>query len=61
MKTDIKELSSNDEGRKHINYFNTNADRMHYHQGRAESLLIGSSKVEVVAYTWLESDLKAVE
>lgn len=46
MKTDIKELSSKDVGWKHINYFNTNADRMHYHQYRAENLPIGSGKVE---------------
>jgi hypothetical protein len=46
MKGDLKELSSKDEGWKHINYFNTNADRMHYHQYREENLPIGSGKVE---------------
>ncbi|MBT8406475.1 MAG: UPF0236 family protein [Deltaproteobacteria bacterium] len=46
MKGDLKELSSKDEGWKHINYFSTNTDRMHYHQYREENLPIGSGKVE---------------
>jgi hypothetical protein len=46
MKGELKELSSKDEGWKHINYFSTNADRMHYHQYREENLPIGSGKVE---------------
>jgi hypothetical protein len=46
MKGDLKELSSKDEGWKHINYFSNNADRMNYHQYREENLPIGSGKVE---------------
>jgi len=46
MKGELKELSSKDEGWKHINYFSTNADRMNYQQYREENLPIGSGKVE---------------
>jgi hypothetical protein len=46
MKGDLNELSSKDEGWKHINYFSNNADRMNYHQYREENLPIGSGKVE---------------
>jgi hypothetical protein len=46
MKGELKELSSKDEGWKHINYFINNADRMHYHQYREENLPMGSGKVE---------------
>ena len=46
MKGEFKELSSKDEGWKHINYFRTNADRMHYHQYREENLPMGSGEVE---------------
>jgi hypothetical protein len=46
MKSDLDDLSSKDEGWKHINYFSTNADRMHYHHYREENLPIGSGKVE---------------
>jgi len=46
MKLDVHELSSSDEGWKHINYFSNNADRMSYDQYRDENLPIGSGKVE---------------
>jgi hypothetical protein len=46
MRSYKDELSSQDEGWKHINYFSTNADRMHYHHYREENLPIGSGKVE---------------
>jgi hypothetical protein len=46
MKGELKELSSKHEGWKHINYFSNNADRMNYHQYRAENLPMGSGKVE---------------
>jgi hypothetical protein len=46
MKTDLSELSSKDEGWKHINYFSNNAQRMSYDEYRAANLPIGSGKVE---------------
>lgn len=46
MKKDLPELSSKDEGWKHINYFSNNAHRMSYDEYRAANLPIGSGKVE---------------
>lgn len=46
MKADISELSSRDEGWKHIGYFRNNAHRMAYDQYRQAELPIGSGKVE---------------
>ncbi len=46
MKLDIHALSSSNEGWKHSNYFNNNADRMSYDQYRDGNLPIGSGKVE---------------
>jgi hypothetical protein len=46
MKADLHQLSSKDEGWKHINYFSNNAQRMNYDEYRAANLPIGSGKVE---------------
>lgn len=46
MKTDLPQLSSKDEGWKQINYFQNNAERMHYDEYRQAKLPIGSGKVE---------------
>lgn len=46
MKAEVSELSSSDEGWKHIGYFRNNAPRMCYDQYRQANLPIGSGKVE---------------
>jgi len=46
MKAAIAELSSSDEGWKHVNYFVNNVDRMKYDEYLAAGLPIGSGKVE---------------